>query len=123
MPTKTRAYLASERSPRLAYEALRELSRTQGRMLDTRRHCFLAVANGRQLGCFSTLAMAFGEVDERMKAYRGTDWQETAVAHIDNYVIDLVGDRIYERVAAHVPVTSPAVAFESPPAACPGAGL
>ena len=121
MPAKV--YLERERGAHMLYEALRELSRSQGRLLDTRRHRFLAVANGRQLGCFSTLAMAFGEVDERIKPYRGTDWQETPVAHTDNYVIDLVGDRIYERVAAHVPVTSPAVASESPPAACPGATL
>ena len=79
------------------YEKLKALLPTQGRNLNTSCHSFRAVFNGHQIGLFSTLAMAFQEVDQRTKISRGAKWKETFEAHSGSYVKDLVSGRIYER--------------------------
>jgi len=83
---------------RLAYEKLVALSKTMPMILDTRVHRYLAVARATRVGCFSTLEMACGEVDLRVSVYRDTFWGETPMAHTESYVIDLVRDKIYERM-------------------------
>lgn len=86
---------------KLRYTKLLEIvTRDRGKNLDLGVHRFQAVAKGKCIGYFSTLNMAFGEVDGAIggRLVLGP-WTEVKVASDVNYVEDLVAKRTYVRMS------------------------
>jgi hypothetical protein len=86
---------------RLEYDGLlRLLKQGQGAGLDIHVHRYFAVAKNLRVGYYSTLAMAFQEVDNRRQFRCPSYWEATANwPRPESYVIDLVTGKVYERVA------------------------
>lgn len=83
---------------RMTYEALRRLSVGQPQ-LDIHVHRYFAVAKNERIGFFSTLAMAFQEVDNRRQFHCPSSWEVTTNwPRPASYVMDLVSGKVYERV-------------------------
>jgi hypothetical protein len=84
----------------IQYEALQDLAeRDQGTALDLNRHRYKAVANRICVGFFSSLKLAFQEVDAVAPLW-GTTWgQSNGDSDRINYVSDVIANRIFVRVA------------------------
>ena len=88
-----------ERGPMILYEALQDLAeKDQGTALDLNCHRYKAVANRICVGFFSSLKLAFSEVDAAFPLW-GTSWEQSPdEADLINYVQDVVANRTFVRV-------------------------
>ena len=89
-----------ERGPMIRYEALLDLAeRDQGTALDLNHHRYKAVANRICVGFFSSLKLAFDEVDSTVPLWASTWEQSEEIPDLVNYVQDVVANRTFVRVA------------------------
>ena len=89
-----------ERGQMVRYEALLDLAeRDPGTALDLNHHRYKAVADRKCVGFFSTLKLAFDEVDSTAPLWGSTWEQLDAPSDLVNYVLDVVANRVFVRVA------------------------
>lgn len=98
-PRMSKSYQHDD-SQMVRYQALQELVlKDGGYALDLNCHRYKAVANRICVGYFSSLKLAFGEVDDAFPLH-GTTWEQTVEpADFINYVLDVVANRTFVRVA------------------------
>jgi hypothetical protein len=90
----------NERGTMIRYEALLSLAeKERGTALDLNHHRYKAVANRICVGFYSSLKLAFDEVDSTAPLWGSTWEQLDAPSDLVNYVLDVVANRVFVRVA------------------------
>jgi len=90
----------NERGQMVRYEALLNLAeKERGSALDLNHHRYKAVAKSICVGFYSSLKLAFDEVDSTAPLWGSTWEQLDAPSDLVNYVQDVIANRIFVRVA------------------------
>lgn len=96
--------MRDEYARKIRYDRLlADSARDKNRNLDLNIHRFKAVGRNRLIGFFSTLNMAFREVDSAVGKLSAGPWTEVKIPTCSSYVEDLVAKRIYARMGQKAP--------------------